>query len=275
MKFDDGYLRERGIEYAAAVPFEKCEIINERRLGALEKSFTPRSVIVFLVPYYVGEEKRNISKYAVSRDYHLFMRGLFDMICPALSEKYGGNFRGMADSAPINEVKAAAYAGLGMKGDNGMLISGKYGAYVFIGAVYTDVLFEDGGDKSEDCLHCGKCRAACPKKNGRECLSAVTQKKGALSDEEKEYVLEYGSVWGCDICADVCPFSKNAVKNGAKTPIDFFYKDRTPYLTSDLINGMTEDEFKDRAYAWRGKAVIERNLGLLQNKEGKNENGTL
>ena len=269
MRFDDEILKRRGIEFSSVVPFEKCEIINERRLGALEKSFTPRSVIVFLVPYYCGEEKRNISKYAVSRDYHLFMLGLFDTICPALSGKYGGNFCGMADSAPINEVKAAAYAGLGMLGDNGMLINEKYGAYVFIGAVYTDVLFDDEGDKTKDCNHCGKCRAACPMKNGRDCLSAVTQKKGALSDEEKEYVLEYGSAWGCDICADVCPFSKKAVKNGAKTPIEFFYKDRTPYLTLDLINGMTEEELKNRAYAWRGKAVIERNLIMLYERDKK------
>ena len=271
MKYDDTYLRSFGIEYSGAVPFDVCEIINERKLGVLEKSFTPRSVIVFLVPYYCGEEKRNISKYAVSRDYHLFMRELFDVICPVLSVKYGGDFRGMADSAPINEVRAAAYAGLGFKGDNGMIINEKYGAYVFIGAVYTDVLFDGGDDKTKGCLHCGKCRAACPMKNGRDCLSAVTQKKGELSDGEKAYMLEYGSAWGCDICADVCPYSKNAVKNGVKTPIEFFYKDRTPYLTADVINGMTDEEFKSRAYAWRGKATVERNLSLLHSHDETEE----
>ena len=127
MKYDDTELKNRGIEYSAAVPFEKCEVINERKLGALEKRFTPRSVIVFLVPYYTGEEKRNISKYAIGKDYHLFMRGLFDDVCPRMSQIYGASFCGMADSAPINEVKAAAYAGLGMRGDNGMLINKTYG----------------------------------------------------------------------------------------------------------------------------------------------------
>lgn len=271
MKYVDTELKKHGVEFCAAVPFEKCAVINERKLGALKKSLTPRSVIVFLAPYYCGEEKRNISKYAVSRDYHLFMRGLFDAACPALSEKYGGRFVGMADSAPINEVKAAVYAGLGMRGDNGMLINEKYGAYVFIGAIYTDVEFDDEGDKTRGCIHCGKCRAACPMKDGRECLSAVTQKKGELTDEEKAYILEYGSAWGCDICADVCPYSKNAVKNGVKTPIEFFYKDRTPYLTADVINGMTDEEFKSRAYAWRGKATVERNLSLLHSHDETEE----
>ena len=266
MKYDDSILKRYGIEFSSVLPFEMCEIINERRLGVLKKRLQPASVIVFLVPYYAGEEKRNISKYAVSRDYHLFMRGLFGDVCEALSEKYGASFCGMADSSPINEVRAASYAGLGMIGDSGMLINEKYGSYVFIGAIYSDAEFEYGADRTSFCCHCGKCRAACPAKEGRQCLSAVTQKKGELTPEEIAYVLEYGSAWGCDICADVCPYSLAAVKNGAVTPIRFFYEDRTPYLTPDILQSMTDGRFAERAYAWRGKAVIERNLELLQNK---------
>lgn len=264
MEFYLSELQKHGIEYSAAVPFSACGIINERRLGVLRKRLEPKSVIVFLVPYYVGEEKRNISKYAVSSDYHLFMRGLFDSVCLVLSEKYGADFCGMADSAPINEVKVAAYAGLGMLGDNGMLINEKYGSYVFIGALYTDAVFEYGDDKTSFCPHCGKCRESCPMKDGWECLSAVTQKKGELTDDEISYIRRYGSAWGCDICADVCPFSQKAVKNGAVTPIEFFYEDRTPYLTPGLLQSMTDEQFAERAYAWRGKAVIERNLELLK-----------
>lgn len=171
----------------------------------------------------------------------------------------------MADSAPINEVRAAACAGLGLQGDNGMLINEKYGGYVFIGAIYTDAVFEYGGDKTSSCIHCGKCGEACPMKNGRDCLSAVTQKKGDLTEGKKEYILEYGSAWGCDICADVCPYSQRAVKNNVFTPIRFFYEDRTPYLTVDTLDKMTDEQFAERAYAWRGKAVVERNLSLLQN----------
>ena len=44
MKYDDTELKNRGIEYSAAVPFEKCEVINERKLGALEKRFTQPSL---------------------------------------------------------------------------------------------------------------------------------------------------------------------------------------------------------------------------------------
>lgn len=261
MIFDNCCFEKYGIEFCAVIPFECCDILNERRLGVLKKRFEPASVIVFLVPYYAGEEKRNISKYAISKDYHVFMRRLFDGICPELSEQYGADFCGMADSAPINEVKAAAYAGLGVLGDNGMLINEKYGSYVFIGAVYTDAVFDYEEDRTSYCPHCGKCREACPMKDGRDCLSAVTQKKGELSDDEISYILQYGSAWGCDICADVCPYSRKA----EKTPVKFFYENRTPYLTPDMLEQMTDEDFAQRAYAWRGKAVIERNLKLLQN----------
>lgn len=260
IRYDKSDLLSYGIEYSAAIPFSACKIINERKAGFLKSKLEPRSAIVFLAPYYTGDGKRNISKYAVSEDYHLFMRSLFEKLCPELCEKYGGEFIGMADSSPADEVSAAVYAGLGVRGDNGMIINEKYGSYVFIGAVYTDVEFEYQPDLTSYCIHCGRCKAACPAKSGRECLSAVTQKKGDLSEGEIEYIKEYGSVWGCDICADVCPYSQKA----ATTPIPFFYENRTPYLTKELLDNMSDEEFSRRAYSWRGKTVVERNLGLFE-----------
>ncbi|MBQ1848305.1 MAG: epoxyqueuosine reductase [Clostridia bacterium] len=260
IQYDKTDLLKYGIEYSAPVPFTACRIINERKAAFLYSKLEPRSVVTFLVPYYSGEEKRNISKYAIAEDYHFFMRKLFDKLCPELTEKYGGSFFGMSDSSPVDEVSAASYAGLGVKGDNGMIINEKYASYVFIGAVYTDVEFECQPDRTSYCVHCGRCKAACPAKNGRECLSAVTQKKGVLSDEEIAYIKEFGSVWGCDICADVCPYSKKA----EKTPIQFFYENRTPYLTKETLGKMSDEEFSRRAYSWRGKAVIERNLKLFE-----------
>ncbi len=91
----------------------------------------------------------------------------------------------------------------------------------------------------------------------------MTQKKGELSEKEKEYIVKYKSAWGCDICQLVCPLVQKAIKNGAQTPISFFREDRIKNLTSDGLCAMSDEEFGKRAFSWRGKATIKRNLELL------------
>ena len=96
------------------------------------------------------------------------------------------------------------------------------------------------------------------------CLSAVTQKKGELSADEVELIAYHKSAWGCDICQKVCPHTKKAIKNGTiYSKIPFFLEKRTPCLTYEVVEKMTEEDFKERAYSWRGKAPLLRNLEIL------------
>ena len=67
------------------------------------------------------------------------------------------------------------------------------------------------------------------------------------------------SVWGCDICQDVCPHNSNT----EYSPIPFFNNNIINHLTSDLINNMTEEEFIKRAFAWRGRKIILENLSYF------------
>lgn len=57
-------------------------------------------------------------------------------------------------------MEAAARAGLGVVGDNGLLIHPLYGSYVFIGELVTDLPLKGVGQEPEGCLHCGRCAAA-------------------------------------------------------------------------------------------------------------------
>ena len=70
---------------------------------------------------------------------------------------------------------------------------------------------------------------------------------------------KYNTVWGCDECQRVCPHNRSP----RLTPIEFFYRDRIPELTLDVLNGMTRVEFQRRAFAWRGKKTVERNIRLV------------
>jgi len=206
-----------GIEYFAALPLSECHIVNQHLLS--QTGVSPSgSALCFLVPYYGGEGK-NISAYAVSKDYHLYFKTLLDSFCELLHGLYPEyDFFGFSDHSPISEVHAAARCGLGVVGDNRLLINEKYSSYVFIGEVISSMPAEHYGIAprqpfSTNCGHCGKCISACPTgalSGAGVCLSALTQKKGALTPEEENIISLLQSAWGCDICQKVCPHTERA-----------------------------------------------------------------
>ena len=49
--------------------------------------------------------------------------------------------------------------------------------------------------------------------------------------------------------------------------IPFFERTAIPHLTADAVTQMSDEELKKRAYGWRGRAVILRNLELLEKGE--------
>ncbi len=244
------------------------EIIKNSLIECRAKSRLPenaRSVIVACFPYLLPEENyknSNISKYAVVTDYHDVTVSRLQNACNELQKLFPENkFVPFADNSPVPEVKAALYAGLGICGKNSLLITEKYGSYVFLGEIVTDLEIEAESAAVSACIGCGKCVAACPAKaitaqgiSAEHCLSAITQKKGELTETEKELMAECGCVWGCDICQDVCPMNKNA----AVEPTEEFLRNPVPVLTD-------KTSLDGRAYAWRGQKVINRNLEILNN----------
>lgn len=252
---------EHLIEYCEAIPFDECSVLYERKIASL--GFSPQTAILFAIPYYAGEFcERNLSLYAVARDYHLFFEGFSRELTEALAALFPhAHFAAFSDNSPIDEREAAAKAGLGLKGKNRLLITEKYASYVFLGEVLTDLPYHEIGTLSDftikECEGCGACLAACPKKD--MCLSALTQKKGLLTEEEEGEIRALGLAWGCDACQIVCPHTKHA----EVTPIAFFKEALIPQLTAESLEAMSEDDFNSRAYAWRGRKTILRNLRLL------------
>lgn len=257
------------IEYVSALPYELCSVVNpraERRIG-----FEPKNVIVFAVPYFTGAVDGNISAYARAEDYHIYFKELFLRVIPELEELFAGKrFKGFADSSPIDEVQASSMASLGVVGENSLLITEKYSSFVFLGEIFTDVEFSSLSKKEtfeyHKCEGCGACKKACPAKDGRQCLSSVTQKKGTLDEDEKAYIRRYGSAWGCDLCQNSCPHTKRMIKCGTVTPILFFYENRIEFLSLNRLDEMSDADFLHRAYSWRGRETVERNLKILEEK---------
>ena len=265
MKLACEFFQKNKIEYYAAVDYSILKEINvplRQRAG-----FSPRTAVVFLIPYFVGKAK-NFSSYATSNDYHIFVKELTRELASVMKNAFPTyNFRGFGDHSPIDERHAALVCGLGILGDSEMLINEKYGTYTFIAEILTDMPPEQAGAitpaEIKGCKSCGACRKACP--TGRigkmdvECLSDITQKKGELTDYEINLMRKVDTVWGCDLCQAVCPYNKSA----EPTPIDFFYRDRVDFLSEQYISSLSPDEFENRAFAWRGKNTVIRNVRLL------------
>ncbi len=253
------------LESSVAVPMAERDI--EKRINPFLVMDDARTIIACLCSYYCGEKEGNLSKYARGIDYHFVMNDKLSEICDVL-EQNGYKAQKFSDSGVLNDRYIAVRAGLGFIGKNGFLINERFGTYTFIGYIITDCEIEPSKYIEKKCIGCGNCIKACPSgalgeygMDGYKCLSYITQKKGELSQHEQELMRKCGTAWGCDICQDVCPHNADA----ELTDIDEFRDNLIDTLKLD--SGISNKEFRriygKRAFAWRGKAVLLRNLEIL------------
>lgn len=266
-----------------AIPLSYCK---PAKGYLLERAGIPDcgTAILFAIPYVMTEDilnpARNVSLYAVPRDYHGYVHGLTETILPILSQSFPAyRFALFSDHSPICEVDAAARAGLGVLGLHGLLITPTYGSFVFLGEIVTDADYMAVTGEPVPCFPsapplcegCGACLAACPagcnhaSRDG--CLSALTQKKGELSQEEMMAIRQGGLVWGCDTCQLACPYNRRVIRKKADTPIPYFREQRLIHVDADILDALNDKDFHERAYAWRGRTVIRRNTALLDPSE--------
>ncbi len=223
---------------------------------------------VMLFPYYSGKaENSNISVYTYSEDYHLITKKYLKKVADFI--KSLGEYKAdiYVDVSPYNDIMLGCNAGLGVIGRNGLLINDKYGSLHFIGYVITDMPLEISVPVQKECMNCGKCVNACPggvleDKDFSRCLSSVTQKKGTLSENEQKLIKDNGFAFGCDICQMVCPMNDFKI-----TPIAEFKDNLVTSIKKSDFEELSNKEFKEmfgnRAYSWRGKNVLIRNLEIL------------
>ncbi len=143
----------------------------------------------------------------------------------ALGRRLGGAYRVLVDANQHVDREGAARSGVGFYGKNTMLITRRYGSWVVLGTLVTDVLVEATPRLQLDCGTCTLCIDACPTGaldepgtlDATKCLSYWTQSSSAMPEE---YRSELGAqVYGCDICQDVCPWNRGIEKRRAGEPL--------------------------------------------------------
>jgi epoxyqueuosine reductase len=151
-----------------------------------------------------------------------------------------------------------------------LLINPKYGSYIFLGSLLTNLDIEIDKPMKERCSNCNKCIEACPTKalndsdilNANKCLAYLTQKKD-LTDEESKLLNQ--CIYGCDICMSVCPYNKNNNDQHQEfTPTGIEFIDTNKY--NDLSNNNFKKKYGKLSGSWRGAKVINRNINLYKDK---------
>ena len=123
-----------------------------------------------------------------------------------------------------------------------MLITRTHGSWVVLGALVTDVVIEPSAPLTLDCGRCTLCIDACPtgaldepgELDATKCLSYWTQAPEPIPEE---YRRELGaSVYGCDICQDVCPWNHGVERRRRDLPLP---AESTP--TVSLVEWLSQD----------------------------------
>ena len=267
---------------------QKNNIQNEFEENDIEKRINPmhymedaKTIISIAFPYYDGGDtsENGFSIYTKRYDYHRVVRNYLDKIC-AYIESLGGKAIPMVDSNTLPERYIAYLAGIGFIGRNNMLITKKYGSYVFLGEIITDLNMECKDsrtfsqiNKYEECGDCGICYGECPSKsinknkiNPNICLSYITQKK-EISD--REISLLKGNVFGCDFCQLKCPYNERAEQSGILEFCELDYMNSEIREFAQMDNKFFKEKVSMTSCGWRGKNVIKRNALIHMHRKGE------
>jgi epoxyqueuosine reductase len=177
-------------------------------------------------------------------------------------------FKLTLDTHPVLERDLAYSAGLGWFGKNSMLINREHGSFFILGSLLLNKVIHSENDNSQlETDHCGQCTLcveACPTEaidpvtrtiKAHDCISTFTIEQFKLDSLASEKMtLKSGTIFGCDICQDVCPWNKRVdrltgdrpyklASTEQKRAIDFFLL-RDVKLLSNELEAMTEGAFK-------------------------------
>ena len=143
----------------------------------------------------------------------------------ALGRRLGGAYRVLVDANQHVDREGAARAGVGFYGKNTLLITRRFGSWVVLGTLVTDVEIEPSPPLSLDCGSCRLCVEACPTDaldepgvlDSTRCLSYWSQAPAPIPEDYREPLGT--QAYGCDICQDVCPWNRGVEKRRAGEPL--------------------------------------------------------
>ncbi len=247
----------------AFIDFKKLQLFDVKSKERIPKG--AKTAIACIFPYYSKEALNgNISAYSAVKDYHIIVKEKLNAVCLQLSAIYAGEqFEAFVDASPVNEVDMCLKAGLGVLGKQALLLSEKYGSFIFIGEIITTLQVKTRLEEVKKCTGCNLCIKNCPGGaisesgvNTKRCASYLTQKKGELMPEEIGIIKKAGLIWGCDMCQLVCPYNK-----GVRQVHNEFSEGIVNKIERQTVQGI----YKSRAFGFKGLKILLRNFSYFEN----------
>jgi epoxyqueuosine reductase len=234
-----------------------------------------RSVVCIAVAYATPLPRERhgrgrVSAYAWSRDYHRRMQTLLREIAARIDALAGEPVTRVAcDTAPLAERAFAARSGLGWIGKHTSLIVHGLGSAVFLGEIVTTLELAPDPPLRTSCGACRACVDVCPTgalrgdgtMDATRCISDLTQRRDAIPRALRPLIGTW--IWGCDLCNDACPPSRNAGRAGDAAFAPLTEETAEPELQALLrLRGRAFARLRETAMGWRGASVLRRNAAV-------------
>lgn len=263
-----GFMDDRA-EMGHNSEFEEPDI--NKRLDARNVFQKCKSIIAIGVPYAEGfkkpvaNDKGLLSVSSYGEDYHKKLNTLLKRFAEEIKKDIYFEYEICVDTSPLIDREICKNAGLASYGKNTLLINEKFGSFINLGYLLTDLEIECDNriNNINICGDCDVCIKSCPNGailkegglNAKKCVSYLTQTKNYIPLEYRKNMRN--QIYGCDVCQVVCP--KNKINLQKETNCDYSSLLIDVKELMEMSNREFASKYGHLAGSWRGKTVWKRN----------------
>ncbi|HZK10855.1 MAG TPA: tRNA epoxyqueuosine(34) reductase QueG [Atribacterota bacterium] len=260
-------------------------ITRQLNLNKINKRCNPKSIlkraksIISVAQCYLIEEAEDtqdkeqlygkIAKYDVGNFYYdvkLKLKIIIDFINQKTDYKYKSKNKSCYIS--LTEKPIARRAGVGWYGKNGIIVTKRFGSWVVLGEIITELELDTDEPLQRDCGDCTICIDSCPTRaivspyviDRTKCLQFISERPMNVPLAFREKWED--RLYGCTTCQEVCP-QNHKVKPKKYRPEYGFIGSKIPLIP---LLQITEEKFQNYfAYnqiAMRPREAIKRNAIL-------------
>lgn len=199
-------------------------------------------------------------------NYYEALRRKIHKLGELLNARFGAKFKAFSCYVSLAEKPIAVRAGLGYYGKHGILITQRFGSYVVLGEILTDLEIKPHDTPVENsCGNCDLCIKACP--TGAIVAPYIVDRKRCLQYiSERPCIIPHwirriwgNRLYGCSTCQDVCPRNSNVPVTRPKDKIGYVGPSFPLAQIIKMDEAAFQSTFANNQIGMRNRNAIRRN----------------